>query len=40
MALRIKNKSVLVTGGANGIGYSSVHQLLLKGAKVISHIKQ
>ncbi|KAK0073495.1 hypothetical protein PV325_009636 [Microctonus aethiopoides] len=36
MALSIKNKSVLITGGANGIGYSCVHQLLLKGAKTVA----
>ncbi|KAK0099022.1 hypothetical protein PV326_009773 [Microctonus aethiopoides] len=36
MALSIKDKSVLVTGGCKGIGYSCVHQLLLKGAKIVA----
>lgn len=30
----IKNKSAIVTGGANGIGFKYVEELLRNGAKV------
>ena len=32
----MKNKVAVVTGGANGIGFSVLHELINKGARVAS----
>lgn len=36
----IQDKTVIITGGARGIGYSIVEELLRKGAKVVYNHKK